>query len=84
MANIFPRWTNWLPIKLLVCVAVVAASIVSGMAYYFTPKYTRVGYQPTQPVEFDHSLHVNQLGMDCRYCHTQIKAQSPKLEPVRQ
>ena len=105
MANIFPRWTNWLPIKILVCVAVVAASIVSGMAYYFTPKYTRVGYQPTQPVEFDHSLHVNQLGMDCRYCHThveksshsnvpatqtcmnchtQIKAQSPKLEPVRQ
>ena len=84
MANIFPRWTNWLPIKILVCVAVVAASIVSGMAYYFTPKYTRVGYQPTQPVAFDHSLHVNQLGMDCRYCHTHVEKSSHSNVPATQ
>jgi hypothetical protein len=83
MANIFPRYTNWLPIKILVCLTVVAASVVSGMAYYFTPKYTRVGYQPTQPVAFDHSLHVNQLGMDCRYCHTGVElSSSANIPPI--
>jgi len=84
MANIFPRYTNWLPIKILVCLAVVVASVVSGMAYYFTPKYTRVGYQPTQPVAFDHSLHVNQLGMDCRYCHTGVEKSSHSNIPATQ
>ena len=59
---------------------------------------------PTQPVPFQHTIHVQQLGLDCRYCHsyvevsshsnvpntqtcmnchTQIKANSPKLQPVR-
>jgi hypothetical protein len=32
----------------------------------------RVGYAPIQPVPFQHSLHVDQLGMDCRYCHTYV------------
>ena len=84
MANIFPRFSNWLPIKILVCITIIAASVVSGMAYYFTPKYTRVGYQPTQPVAFDHSLHVNQLGMDCRYCHTGVEKSSHSNVPSTQ
>ena len=54
------------------------------MAYYFTPKYTRVGYQPTQPVAFDHSLHVNQLGMDCRYCHTSVEKGAHASVPATQ
>jgi len=47
--------------------------VTAGLTYYFTPKYTRVGYQPTQPVPFSHSIHVNQLGMDCRYCHDGVE-----------
>ncbi|MEC5126987.1 cytochrome c3 family protein [Verrucomicrobiales bacterium BCK34] len=44
------------------------------MAWYsWTPKYTRVGYMPQQPIPFDHSLHAGQLGMDCRYCHTHVE-----------
>jgi hypothetical protein len=69
MANIFPKWSNWIPIKLAVVLACIGSTVALGVTYYFTPKYTRVGYEPTQPVEFDHSIHVNQLGMDCRYCH---------------
>jgi formate-dependent nitrite reductase cytochrome c552 subunit len=43
------------------------------MWYYFTPKYTRVGYQPFQPVAYSHATHVEQLGMDCRYCHQGVE-----------
>lgn len=46
---------------------------VAGVWYYFTPKYTRVGYQPVQPVSFSHNIHVEQLGMDCRYCHSGVE-----------
>ena len=66
MANIFPKWTNKLPIQILVGGLVVFLSVIAGMTYYFTPKYTRVGYQPVQPVNFSHSIHADQLGLDCR------------------
>ena len=46
---------------------------VTGIWYYFSPKYTRVGYQPVQPVPFPHSVHVDQIGLDCRYCHSQVE-----------
>ena len=47
--------------------------VSAAVNYYFTPKYTRVGYQPDQPVPYDHKLHVGQLGMDCRYCHSFVE-----------
>jgi len=46
---------------------------IGGIWYYFSPKYTRVGYQPIQPVPFPHSVHVDQVGLDCRYCHSQVE-----------
>ena len=66
MANFFPRWSNWLPLKVTVIVIVLATAVTAATWYYDTPKYTRVGYQPVQPVPFPHDLHVSQLGMDCR------------------
>lgn len=79
-----------------------ALSIVGAVWYYFTPKYWRVGYMPSQPalsttyVEllyenarrsgqpapqvpgqdfagFPHHLHAGKLGMDCRYCHSNVE-----------
>lgn len=41
--------------------------------YYGSPRYTDVGYRPTQPVPYSHKLHVGDLGMDCRYCHTAVE-----------
>ncbi len=73
MANLFPRWTNILPLKLALFAGFVATTVVMGFAYYGTPKATRVGYMPDQPVPFSHALHVGQLGMDCRYCHTNVE-----------
>lgn len=73
MANFFPKWTNALPWKVAVCGGVLCLAVASGMTYYFTPKYTRVGYEPGQPVPFSHALHVQQLGMDCRFCHSFVE-----------
>ncbi|MGF1483078.1 MAG: cytochrome c3 family protein [Opitutales bacterium] len=72
MANIFPKWSNVVPIKLVVALVFIGTAVTAGITYYATPKYTRVGYQPTQPVAFSHQLHSEQLGMDCRYCHTHV------------
>lgn len=47
--------------------------MVAGIWYYLTPKYSRVGYQPIQPIPYSHATHVGQLGMDCRYCHTGVE-----------
>ena len=73
MANPFPRWTNNLPIKLIVALILLGIGVSAAVTYYITPKYTRVGYQPDQPVPYDHKLHVGQLGMDCRYCHSFVE-----------
>ncbi len=84
MANLFPRWTNELPLKAVVCVAALGG-IVSGLvAYTATPKYTRVGYMPEQPIPFDHSLHAQQLGMDCRYCHSFVEQSAHSNLPADQ
>jgi len=70
---IFPKWTNWLPLALVVGAALAGGAVVTGVAVYCTPKYTRAGYQPVQPVPFSHKIHAGQLGVDCRYCHNSVE-----------
>lgn len=72
MANFFPRWTNLLPLKIAVCLIFVVLGLTAAFSYYATPKAQRVGYQPDQPIAYDHALHVDQLGIDCRYCHSSV------------
>ncbi len=72
MANIFPKWTNIAPLKVAACLLLFVGTVVLGITYYATPKWTEVGFQPIQPVAFSHALHVDQLGLDCRYCHTYV------------
>ena len=69
MRNLFPRWVNTIPVKVILSLGIIGGTVTAGITYYATPKYTRVGYQPTQPVSYDHSFHAGQLGLDCRYCH---------------
>jgi formate-dependent nitrite reductase cytochrome c552 subunit len=73
MSDIFPKWTNRLPRNIIIAGLLVGTALTAGVTYYFTPAYTRVGYQPIQPVAFPHSVHVTQLGMDCRYCHNGVE-----------
>jgi len=70
---IFPKWTNWLPLALGIGAALVGGGVATGVTIYLTPKYTRAGYQPVQPVPFSHQIHAGQLGVDCRYCHNGVE-----------
>lgn len=73
MANYFPRWTNILPLKIAICIGSLAVGIVAAFTYYATPKTLNVGYMPDQPIPYDHELHVKQLGLDCRFCHSFVE-----------
>lgn len=73
MSDVFPKWTNRLPGQIIAGLFLVVVAVVVGVTYYFTPKYTRAGYQPTQPVAFSHAIHADQLGIDCRYCHSAVE-----------
>jgi hypothetical protein len=73
MSDIFPKWTNRLPLYAGIGAVLIGSAVTAGVWYYFTPKYTRVGYQPVQPVAFSHTIHAGQLNIDCRYCHNGVE-----------
>lgn len=73
MSRLFPKSVNRLPLQIIVYLVVVAGAVTAGVTYYATPKYTRVGYAPVQPVPYSHALHAGQLGIDCRYCHSNVE-----------
>lgn len=62
-----------MPLVLGVIVALAGAGVAAGVTIYLTPKYTRAGYQPVQPVPFSHRLHAGELGLDCRFCHNGVE-----------
>jgi hypothetical protein len=84
MANIFPPGTNQTVIKAGIALNVVGVLVVLAVWYYFTPKYSRVGYEPVQPVHFQHDIHVTQLGLDCRYCHSYVEVSGHSNYPTTQ
>lgn len=102
---VFPKWTNNLRTLIAAGAVLVPFYLVLLIAYGMSPRTTAVGYMPAQPVPYSHDLHVSQLGIDCRYCHTTvetaafaaipptqtcmnchqtIRADSPKLLPIRE
>lgn len=84
MAQIFPEWTNRLPIYLIFGLAIVVVGSVAFVWYYFSPWYTDVGYRPVQPVDYSHKLHAGDLGLDCRYCHSNVEFSSVANVPSTQ
>ena len=52
---------------------IVPGYAVLVVAYGASPEATDVGYSPEQPVPYSHALHADELGMDCRYCHTTVE-----------
>lgn len=73
MAQIFPEWTNKLPTLAAIAALLIGAGIVGFFWYFGSPKYTDVGYRPHQPVAYSHKLHAGDLGIDCRYCHSNVE-----------
>ena len=70
---VFPKWLNHFPTVSAIGGGGTAVLAIGVVTYYFTPKWWEVGYEPIQPVEYSHHIHVGLLGMDCRYCHTNVE-----------
>lgn len=73
-AQIFPRNANALVWVSIVGLVVLVGSIVLALiGLYLSPWYTDVGDAKAQPVPFSHKHHVDQLKIDCRYCHATVE-----------
>ena len=62
-----------MPLVLGAVAALAGAAVMPAVTIYLTPKYTRAGYTPVQPVPFSHKIHAGQLGVDCRFCHNGVE-----------
>jgi hypothetical protein len=84
LAQIFPPWLNKLPLVAALAGGLGAPLAIGVVWYFFSPWYTDVGYQPVQPVEYSHRLHVGELGLDCRYCHASVEISAVANVPPTQ
>lgn len=84
MAQLFPQWTNRLPVIIAVAVVLLSAAVYGFFSYYGSPWYTDVGYQPIQPVEFSHKVHAGDMKIDCRYCHNFVEVSHEANVPPTQ
>lgn len=84
MPQIFPKKANILPLMSLGGALFGGVFLIFFVWYYFSPEYTDVGYAPEQPVPYSHAVHVAQLGMDCRYCHSNVEFSSHANIPATQ
>jgi hypothetical protein len=73
MSKLFPKSANRLPLQIVIYLCLVGGIASAGIDYYATNKYANVGYAPVQPVPYSHALHAGQLGIDCRYCHSNVE-----------
>jgi hypothetical protein len=72
MPQIFSKKANSLPALTLAGMSFGGILTIGAIWYWFSPKFTDVGYAPEQPVPYSHRLHVDELGMDCQYCHSYV------------
>ena len=84
MSKLFPKSANRLPLQIIVYLFVLGGIVTAATTYYATPKYTRIGYAPVQPVPFSHAFHSGQLGLDCRYCHSTVEKAAFAAVPTAQ
>jgi hypothetical protein len=84
LAQIFPQSANRLPLVIAVAALVLPAAAVGFVWYYFSPRFTDVGYQPVQPVPYSHKLHAGEMQIDCRYCHASVERSAVANVPPTQ
>jgi Cytochrome c7 and related cytochrome c/Class III cytochrome C family len=77
MAQIFKRSSNLLSALSLYCIlALIIAGPFIPWLVDRSPYTTQQDIPKVQPVPFSHRHHANQLGIDCRYCHTSVEQSS--------
>jgi Cytochrome c7 and related cytochrome c len=85
MAQVFDRSSNALARLSLVLTGVIVIALgVTLNSLQRSPWVTRQGQRPDQPIPFSHKHHVEGLGLQCQYCHTQVeKAAYAGIPPTK-
>ncbi len=52
--------------------ALLMSQIIAGCKFQPSIGYNK-GYQPEQPIPYDHSVHVGKHNIQCQYCHSQVE-----------
>lgn len=73
---VFPPWANYVVPVLIIAVFGGAPYLFVLVGFGAAPSTLNANYQPEQPTPYSHKLHVTELGMDCRYCHTTVEEAS--------
>ena len=81
---VFPKWINRL--RPLIAAVLVGVPLYAAIVFALgaSPRTTDVGYAPVQPIAYSHALHVGQLAIDCRYCHTGVETAAHSSVPPTQ
>src|SRR5688572_7153688 len=84
MAQVFSPTANTLAkISLVLLVTGPVALICGASAISRAAFNTKVGIPLDQPIPFSHAHHVNELGIDCRYCHVSVeKSANASIPPT--
>jgi hypothetical protein len=85
MAQVFDRSSNALARFSLVLTGIIVIALgVTLDQLQRSPWVTRQGQRPDQPIPFSHKHHVEGLGLQCQYCHTQVeKAAYAGIPPTK-
>src|SRR5262245_55194588 len=74
MPQIFHRSFNTLSlVSIYGSVFLAAGGLWAVMTWARSSYATNAGVTREQPIPFSHQHHVNELGIDCRYCHTSVE-----------
>jgi len=85
MAQVFDRSSNALARMSLVLTGLIVIALgVALDQLQRSPWVTKQGQRPDQPIPFSHKHHVEGLGLQCQYCHTQVeKAAYAGIPPTK-
>jgi hypothetical protein len=74
MAQVFSPKMNTIAKVSVLCGALLPLGLICvASAITRSPYNTKVDVPLQQPVPFSHEHHVNELGIDCRYCHVSVE-----------
>ncbi len=73
-SNAFVTWAVWGG-------GVFVVLLLIAMPFYARVTNNNVGVPVAQPVDYPHNLHVVQVGLDCRYCHTSVETSNTASIP---
>ncbi|MDX3969147.1 MAG: cytochrome c3 family protein [Bradyrhizobium sp.] len=74
MVQLFsPVADTWMRLFLIGGLSLVGGSTVALVGFARSAYMTETDIRPQQPVPFSHRHHAGELGIDCRYCHSNVE-----------